>query len=56
MDAEHWHLGTSRFPKDLADFEIEVFFSLTADEMAIVRDRRGDVNRVGRPIPVARSP
>ena len=47
MDAEHRHLGTSRFPKDLADFEIEVFFSLTADEMAIVRDRRGDVNRVG---------
>lgn len=47
MDAEHRHLGTSRFPKDLSDLEIEFFFNLTVDEMAVVKDRRGGVNRVG---------
>lgn len=47
MDAEHRHLGASRFPSDLSDFEIEVFFTLSPDELAIAKDRRGDVNRIG---------
>lgn len=47
MDAEFRHLGASRFPRDLSEFEIDFFFTLDPDELAIVRERRGDVNRVG---------
>lgn len=47
MDADYRHLGASRFPRDLSEFEIEAFFMLGADELVVVKDWRGDVSRIG---------
>jgi hypothetical protein len=43
---EHRYLGEERFPETLSALEIEHFFTLDADELALVRQRRGALNRL----------
>ncbi|MGH9447149.1 MAG: DUF4158 domain-containing protein, partial [Terriglobia bacterium] len=41
---EHRYLGEDRFPRALSALEIEHFFTLEADELAAVRQRRSALN------------
>jgi TnpA family transposase len=43
---DHRYLGDERFPPTLSAFEIEHFFTLGEDERALVRERRGPLNRL----------
>jgi TnpA family transposase len=43
---EHRYPGEERFPETLSVLEIEYFFTLDADELASVRQRRGALNRL----------
>jgi Domain of unknown function (DUF4158) len=43
---DHRYLGHERFPASLSAFEVEQFFTLSKDELASVRERRGPRNRL----------
>lgn len=43
---DHRYLGEERFPASLSAFEIAHFFTLGEDELALVRERRGPLNRL----------
>ncbi|MFN2255977.1 MAG: DUF4158 domain-containing protein [Candidatus Promineifilaceae bacterium] len=40
-------LGRRAFPRQLSLFEIEQFFSFSAEELQAIRSRRGALNRLG---------
>jgi hypothetical protein len=43
---EHRYLGQERFPDALSVMEVEHFFTLGEDELAAVRRRRTNLNRL----------
>lgn len=43
---DHRYLGEEQFPTTLSAFEIAHFFTLSEDELALVRERRGRLNRL----------
>lgn len=43
---DHRYLGHERFPETLSTLEIEHFFTLSEDELALVRERRSSLNRL----------
>ena len=43
-------LGSSRFPRELSEFEIGQFFLLSPAEQSAVKTRRGELNRLGAAI------
>src|SRR5512134_522562 len=43
---DHRYLGHERFPETLSTLEIEHFFTLSENELALVRERRRSLNRL----------
>jgi hypothetical protein len=47
MILEEARIGEAAFSSPLSDLEIDVFFTLSPDEVDVICDRRGDLNRLG---------
>jgi|TARA_B110000091_G_C13531558_1_gene356626 hypothetical protein len=47
MILEEARIGEAAFSSPLSDREVDVFFTLSPDEIAMICDRRGDLNRLG---------
>ncbi|NVO56936.1 Tn3 family transposase [Rhodobacteraceae bacterium B1Z28] len=47
MILEEARIGEAAFSSPLSDLEIDVFFTLSPDEVGVICDRRGDLNRLG---------
>lgn len=47
MILEEARIGEAAFSSSLSDLEIDVFFTLSPDDVGVIFDRRGDLNRLG---------